>query len=319
MLSTLAAELKSAGAVLTLSHSGSFLSTFPHFNGIYPLNNSNWADGIIVATGDPDIVTTLTSAYNPSSGGILPVESTLDAMGNTIWAAGDKGIIIGPSVDPADSSKTIGYYVFQVDATAPVTATSITRRSNPVYYSGLLATTNYTDNQTEMGNAVLYPEKSPVIKLSNFSIYLIRQAFSTDLNRNIRQLVRVTDANNQGDVLATSTTAQVSVVSENIWDMQISYTAYPNFPDVTSKAVYFAGGSSSTSMTNLLIDIRSKLFKELTVNFVVLTDEYGGRGERTLTVPVFGDRPSDYTLPAGKFNYKMLSILIEPRNFNIVI
>lgn len=322
MLSTFASELKSAGAVLTLANTGSFLGSLgllPHFNGIYPLNNTGFPDGIIVASGNPDVVTSLSQSYSPSAGGIIPVETTLDIFGNTLWAAGEKGIIIGPSVDPTDPTKTVGYYVFEVDATTPPTPTTITMRGTPVYYSGLLSTANYSDTQTENGSAVIYPANSPVIKLTSFSIYLFREVFNADLGRNIRQLIRVTDTLNQADVLASGSTAVMSVISENIWDLQISYTAYPNFPDISSKNEYFAGGSSSTSLPNLLLDIRTKLLKELTLRLVVLTGEYGGQGEQTLTVPVIGDRLSAYTLPAGKFTYRIFVQSIEPRNFNIVI
>jgi prepilin-type N-terminal cleavage/methylation domain-containing protein len=323
MLSSFASELKSAGAVLTLANTGSFLSALPYFNGIYPLNNTNFPDGIIVAIGNPDVVTTLTQSYNPSSGNIIPVENTADIYGNPLWVAGDKGIIIGPSIDPADPSKTIGYYVFAVDDSSPPTANTITMRTEAVYYSRLLSTTHYTDvedgSHTDVGNNVAYPINSPVIKLSDFSIYLVKEIFDADLHRNIRQLIRVSDAKNQADVLADTTTAVVSVISENIWDMQISYAAYPSFPVATPKNQYFAGGSSSTILTNLLLDIRSKYLKEISIDIVALTDEFGGKGERTLSVPVIGDRASSYNLPEGKFGYRIYKISIEPRNFNIVI
>ena len=58
--------------------------------------------------------------------------------------------------------------------------------------------------------------------------------------------------------------------------------------------------------------------KEVTVNVVALTDDYPGKGTITYPLPLLADRAAT-SLPAGKFNYKTYSFLIQPRNFNIKI
>ena len=59
LLSVFSSELKNAGAVMTLVNTGGFLTMPPYFNGIYPLNNTDVPDGVIVASGDPNAVSKL--------------------------------------------------------------------------------------------------------------------------------------------------------------------------------------------------------------------------------------------------------------------
>ena len=117
MFNAFADQLKDAGAILTLAHSNTFLNNTPYFNGLFPLDNTNGPDGIIIASGDPNGATTLTVTYKPSSGGAITVKSTLKKDGTSAWADGDKGILIAND----------GYYVFSVDG-AP-TATTLTLRA----------------------------------------------------------------------------------------------------------------------------------------------------------------------------------------------
>lgn len=341
ILSAFASELKSAGSVLTVSHSSGFLSTHPFFNGIYPLDNTTTGDGaggtpdgIILAISDPEAVTKLTSDYNPSTGTDIPVEDTTVKDGVS-WAAGDIGIIIGPAVDPLDPSKPIGYYVFYVDS---VTTDTITMRNAPVYYSGLLNISSnnlkYTDYvgaspTAPEGNNVLYPTNSPVMRLTNFSIYILNQVADAKktrvsdaggtLYRDIRQLVRISDTQGDADPISTG---RFTVISENIWDMQISYTAYTLFPDTTLGVTteYFAGATISDELDKLLYDIRMRFLKTININMVVLTGEYegiAGEGE-SIRIPGFANEAS-YTLPKGKYGYKLMQFSVEPRNFNICI
>jgi hypothetical protein len=112
-----------------------------------------------------------------------------------------------------------------------------------------------------------------------------------------------------------------TIISENIYDMQIAYTAYPNFPDTTPTNKYFSGGSSSVDMDLLLQDIRNKNLRELDITLLALTDKFGGRvSEATIkqTVPPFADLVTSYELPEGKHSYKVFSFLVELRNYNIV-
>ncbi len=87
LMSVFSSELKNAGAVMTLTNTGGFLSTPPYFSGIYPLNNTSFPDGVIVASGDPNAVSKLTAIATPSSSTLL--------LNNTnatpAWAIGDQG------------------------------------------------------------------------------------------------------------------------------------------------------------------------------------------------------------------------------------
>lgn len=315
MLGSFAAELKNAGAVLSLANTGGFLGSDPCFNGIYPLNNNNDSDGVILAVGDPHAVTTLNTAFTPGAPS-LDVETAdvidIDMDGDPAqWLAGDIGIVIGITE----------YYVFSVTSSDGINTINI--RPLPIYYSGLLSTGNYIDTEND-GSAITYPVDTPVMRLSSFSIYLFNEIYDSRLNRKKRQLIRVTDSKGQGNVIPLIGNGAY-IISENIWDLQISYKAYPAFPeDITIINEYYAGGASSNSLLDLLSDIRKKFLKEINVNFVVISDVFSGkRGVINQNVPPLADRPS-YPLPSGttakKINYyvfKVFNLQIEPRNFNL--
>jgi hypothetical protein len=340
LTSHFAAEVKNAGSVLTIADTDIFLKEAPYFNGIYPLNSDNYAgfpDGIIVATGDPQAVTTLTQDYTPGTETIYH-ESTEDIVyesdaGDTYqtgewraWRKGDKGIILDPR----------GYYIFYVEDVPDNTTFKV--RDKAVYYSGLLMTyadpdsvKTYYDSTTEVGNAITYlastPEKkTPVIRLANFSIYLFREVpHPRKESQMIRQMVRITDAKGEGDVLAMDSNAAVSIISENIWDMQITYTSYGNFSNEkpgedTTATQYFAdpAGDSYTETIDLIKKIGDRKLKKLNISIVSLSDEFSGKGDVRHRVPPLGDQ-NWYYLPRGKFSFKILSLELEPRNFNIWI
>lgn len=332
------AELKNAGSVLTIASSGNFLRADPYFCGIYPLNNAGFPDGIIIAVGDPEAVTTLTAPHAFNSDGVElqvkstsvpvyydePADETTISVNPKPWAAGDIGIVMG----------TTGYYVFEVEA---VDATSITTRAEPVYYSGLLNTSNYVDAEAVKGNIIQFPgsegadPKAPVIRLSSFSIYMFRviphPIYHYIEDRMLRQFVRVSDTMGVADVLSGG--AVVDIISENIWDMQITYLAYTDFaaadPTTAVDPAHFYFGpaaSSSNVLENLLTDIRGKFLKQFNITFVTITDEYGSQGHYDTgnkdynRIPVIADSGS-YKLPFGRYGYKILALQIEPRNFNI--
>jgi hypothetical protein len=338
LTSHFADELKNAGSVLALTDTDVFLKEAPYFNGIFPLNSDNYAafpDGIIVATGDHEAVTTLTADYTPGNETIYhePTEDIVydSDVGDTYqtgewkgWRKGDKGIILDPK----------GYYVFLVED-VPDNST-LTVRDKAVYYSGLLmtyadsySTKQYYDYATVMGNGITYlastPEKkTPVIRLAHFSIYLFREVpHKRKKSQMIRQMVRVTDAKGEADVLAMGSPAKVSIISENIWDMQITYTSYGNFTERkpgedTTATHYFADptGDSYTETMDLIKKIGNRKLKELNISIVSLSDEFSGKGDMRHYVPSLGDQ-SPYYLPRGKYSFKILSMEIEPRNFNI--
>lgn len=302
LLSAFSSEVKNAGAVMTLVNTGGFLATPPHFNGIYPLNNDDFADGVILASGDPNAVGKLVTEADMSSDTTLTLNNLTS---NPAWADKDKGILIGPN----------GYYVFQVQGTP--SGTTLTVRPQAVYYSGLLHTTNYDDDESS-GKTMVYPTNAPVMRLGDFSIYLVQQRYDSAKKRNVRDLVRVSDCFDIGTAL-TDTTGNVvkGVIAENIWDLQLSYTAYPNFPDVTTSESYFSNGGL-TDLAALLNTLRVKTMKEVLVNVIALTDDYAGRGTITHQLPQLADRGPE-TLPAGKYNYRTLRFRVQPRNFNIKI
>ena len=343
LTSHFASELKNAGAALTyygkrFCKSEDLLDpnaiVGPFFNGIYPLNSTSYdlfPDGVIIATGDHEAVTHLTQDFTPGDESLI-VDSTTkyvyDPYETPLWKAGDKGILL--------DSDSEGYYVFSVIGVPD--NNTLTIRGIPVYYSGLLLTYPdlekqklYQDISMPLGNALIYEapkqdKKTPVIRLDNFAIYLFREVKDRRYDatiRRTRQLIRVTDAKDDPDVLAESSLAEKSIISENIWDMQITYTAYDDFaaatPDTTAGITdYFADPNSTDPQeySKLLEAIRHLTFKKLNITVVSLSDEFSGKGIVRHRVPSIGDQYW-YYLPPGKYSMKILSLEIEPRNYNI--
>ncbi len=335
MVSSFADELKEAGAVLTISHTGGFLSAAPFFNGIYPLNSQYYPDGVIIATGDPEAVTVLTDAFDQGETVLNVRNASVNAYDpafpyeNPQWTAGQKGIVIG----------TTGYFVFVVASVNP-SANTITIRNTAAYYSGLLASSYYTDNTmgNPQGNTISYSVNSPVIRLTNFSIYLFRDTSHPSLVDDygnpqvIRQLVRVTDTRGSANPLDKDSPAEFSVISENIWDMQISYKAYADFSDksinrktaIDSSHLYFTEGSAYTdtysALTPLMQDIRERRLKQVDVTVIAIADQLGGQGEALNVgkIQEIGDN-SNINLPNRKLTYRLFSFSVEPKNFNIIL
>jgi len=309
ILSSFSSELKNAGAILSIADSGSFLSAPAHFTGVTPLNNANYPDGIIMASGDPIAVTHLTQAFTPTGGLTLSVDDTTvdSTVAADAWKGGDIGMVLG----------TDGYYVFRVSETTPPTTSTITVRGTSVYHSGLLNMAGYQDTETgSQGNQVTYPINALVVRLASFSVYVFRDVYSTTEKRTVRQMLRITDAQGNSDPVENNSDGW-GVVSENIHNLQIAYTAYPNWPDESGAVPYFDGTSAGT-LADLKEDLRLKQVKQFTAWVVALTDEFGGVGEAVNQVPALGDAPA-VTLPAGKYRYKLFRFRAEPRNFNVAI
>jgi hypothetical protein len=334
MVSSFADEIKEAGAVLTIAHTGGFLAATPFFNGIYPLNSSYYPDGVILATGDPEAVTVLTADFEAGDTVLNVKNANVNAYDpgfpyeNPQWTTGQKGIVIG----------TTGYFVFAV-AGVDTGANTITIRDTPVYYSGLLMTGSYYDDAqgNSAGNSLTYSTSSPVIRLTNFSIYVFRDVdhpkLVDDYNypQKIRQMIRISDTYGQADPLAAGSGAEFSVISENIWDMQISYKAYTNFSsttrttDIDPDHLYFTEGSTYiedpyTGFNALMADIRARNLKQMDITIIAIADELGGKGEMSTTgnIPPIGDNSYIY-LPDRKISYRLFSFSVEPRNFNIIL
>jgi prepilin-type N-terminal cleavage/methylation domain-containing protein len=331
MVSAFADEIKEAGAVLTIAHTGGFLAATPYFNGLYPLNSEYFPDGIIIATGDPEAVTVLTADFSPGESTLTVENANVSAYDpsfpyeNPQWSAGDKGIVIG----------TTGYYVFSV--TGSSSTNTIPIRGTAVYYSGLLDINGiYTDTAGTKGKDITYSENSPVIRLTNFSIYVFREIVHPKLVDEygaptmIRQMIRITDTKGVSDPLADGSDAEFGVISENIWDMQISYIAYGDFKaaeletDIEPAHLYFTSGSSYTdtytALPLLMDDIRTRKLKQIDVTIIAIADELGGKGESSnaMNIPKIGD--NSYTnLPARKISFRLFSFSVEPKNFNITL
>jgi hypothetical protein len=137
-------------------------------------------------------------------------------------------------------------------------------------------------------------------------------------------LVRVTDTKGHADVLQGSSIADKSVISENIYDMQIVYKTYDNFIDSSPTTTpdpslyYFAGSTITNSSSNaveLIDNIRRVLLKQLDITVVALTDEFSGEGILIHKIPAIGDETA-YTLFPGKYGCKIYSLTIEPWNYN---
>jgi hypothetical protein len=137
-------------------------------------------------------------------------------------------------------------------------------------------------------------------------------------------LVRVTDAKGEPDVLLDDSTADRSIISENIYDLQIVYKTYVDFLGITPTTTpdpslyYFAGSTianSSSDADELMKEIRRGLLKQLDITVVALTDEFSGAGTVTHSIPAIGDEDA-YELTPGKYGCNIYSLTIEPWNYS---
>ncbi|MCP4220097.1 MAG: prepilin-type N-terminal cleavage/methylation domain-containing protein [bacterium] len=350
-LSVFAQEIKECGSVIARMRD-TFTKSFdpqspPPMIGLYPLNNgadNDFADGIILATGDPEAtICTLTTDFTPGGNELKvfyqPVQDESDGLNLTTaasttiqtlegWDVGDKGIILWENA----------YYVFLVEGVATGNNTlqsSLTIRSEPVYFSGLLNTANYVDESTQDGYSTTYVgvEKGDdwatgqsdsgavVIRLSNFGVYLfkVKPVIMAGTEQSMRQMVRLNDAWGEADVLANWDDVDIDVLSDFVWDMQISYIAYDKIEDAyPNMAVdpthhYFGASGTSASHEDLMTDLSNRKVTQVSVTFVAITGEYAGKGTTTHLVPAIGDHDA-YTTPEGKYGIKVFTFFVAPRN-----
>lgn len=303
-------EVQNAGAVLTISNNFGMLRAPSLFTGLFPLNNTNFSDGLIVASGDPTMICKLAQPSMGSNGTFTVKNTNPDAQ----FSAGDIAILLGQD----------GYVVFRV---AGHVGTSLQVSTTYVYYSGLLNTTEYTDPATDsavggqIGTSVNYPENAPIMRLTSFSIYLLKKRYDAKRKHDVRDLIRVTDCKGMADVL-NSDIVEKAVMAENVWDMQIVYTVYPHFPLTNDPIHYYKNGTGgSTNLKDLLISMNTKNFKEVTIYAVTMTDEFAGRGkteQADLKIKAVADRPIQ-DLPVGKYGFKEYSFVLYPKNFGVVL
>ena len=291
--------LREAGAVLTMLNTTPFLGAQPQFNGILPLNNTDYPDGIMLAAGDPNAVTTLTSSFDYGLSELNVGTTLVQPVGLTpvpAWHIGDFGMV----------SRADGFYVFRVTA---VTTTQLTVSTEPAYYSGLLATTHY-DDPCDAGTGT-YPSGCPVIRLDNFALFLVRtEADGT------RTLVMANDfeggnadilaAPLQNPVLVGSTKRMVGAVPvlPNVQDLQISY---------------IMNDGSVASAADALTNIRNKTVHAVRLDVLLRTEEateVGGSGQR-YRQPAMGDSTASGTLLTGRYHYHYMTREVGLRNFPI--
>ncbi len=285
-------QLKSSGSIISMFNNSELLDDST-FNGVYPLNNTTYSDGVILVSGDPKGVTTLTSDFLTSVSS-LNVSTTLKVDGSSAWQIGDFGIV----------ARNDGYYVFAVTG---VGVTSLNISSDPVYFSGLLNTTNYADSAN--AGTGLYPTDSPVVRLDYFSTLLVMS--ETDGSRTLVQVSDFGGAAN-GDIL--NVTPYVSTggfrrigpfkIISNIFDFQL---------------LYLDDSGTAISAANVLSDFLDKGVGSVRVSALFRTIEEKNKLSNTgvhFVKPQMGDIPES-TLPIGRYHYHFMQFDISLRNYNI--
>jgi len=295
---------REAGAVLTMLNTTAFLGAVPQFNGILPLydpaNLGAYPDGIMMASGDPNAITSLTFDFDAGDTTVSVGSTNIQPVVGTAvraWHAGDFGLV----------SRVGGFYVFRV--TADVTSdTSLTVATTPAYHSGLLSATHY-DDPTGIGTGT-YSAGSPVIRLDNFAIFLVR----TETNGS-RTLVMANDLNgvNLAADLSTAPTFDAAgnrlvgpvPVLQNIQDLQISY--------ILTDGTVVPGGPAAWAA------LQNKTVRAIRFEMLLHTQEEtetSGSGI-SYVQPVMGDSADSGRTLTGRFHYHFLTREVGLRNFPI--
>jgi hypothetical protein len=316
-------DLRNAGAILTLMHTGSFLKAPAPFNGILALNNADFPDGIILASGDQRGVTKLTADFS-TGGTSLSVESVdyedkYTGETGVAWAKDDVGLVMREN----------GFWVFRVTATPALGDTTIAIRAEPVYYSGLLYTDHYDDfidDQlgTDGTGDYLADPTSPVVRLHYFHIYLTR-VDKNDEGQDMNTLTITTDTLGESDLMGVDATDTIGIpLIENIIDFQIEYLTQDGF--LWANADGFADPCPSPNSADC------QTFRKLFVNrnlaslhvFLMTETEL----DRSITgnlaaapkwdKPVMGDSPLISAQTEEKRRRIYYEFEIAPRNYRIV-
>ncbi len=313
-------NIRNAGSIFTILNTPNFLSTPAPFVGIYPLNRDDYPDGIILASGDYQAVTELSSDFTPGTTTIA-IESTTDLEGiNAAWIENDIGVVI----------RSDGYYIFKVVAPVTFGDTQLTIRQTAVYYSGLLnVPSSYADMSSDpnhlntSGNIGIYPSGNPVFRLNYFSMFLAKT--ETD---GTRTLTFTTDTEGVANVLADGleTSTRAIPIVPNIHDLQFEYitkalppelwasssTALTSYPDPCATA---AAPNCPAFIQNFI----SKNISSVRVYILLRTEDKhkGSVTGQSFNKPRMGDSPAA-TLATGRFHYTYLTYEILIRNFNII-
>ncbi len=303
---------RSAGAVLSLANTPTLLASAAiPFNGVLPLNNVGYPDGVILAAGDPDAMTRLTAAFTPGDA-TLNV-TTVDLMDGTAaaWKLDDLGIVLRPD----------GYYVFRVTAAPVLTQTTLTVRATSAYYSGLLDTANYNDPSNEQlgsfGNAGNYPAGSPVVRLDYFQIFMTHTETDGTLTLTIS-----TDLEDVGDVFGNPITGTRALpILPNIGDIQIDYLTHAPvtiWAGTTNSDPCPAGSEGSSDCQNFVNQFFTRGIASVRIYVLLRTEEERSKSATSGIVyrkPAMGDTAA-VTLPVGRFHYSYMQYEVMIRNYN---
>lgn len=310
---------RSAGSVLSLANTPVLLGgpNLP-FNGIYPLNNSGYPDGVILAAGDPQALTRLTNDFAPGSTllNVITVNVPPDGVhaAASAWHDKDLGLIMRPD----------GYYVFQVSAEPAVGDTQLAVRTTPAYYSGLLDTAHYNDACDEQlgiaGNSGNYLSESPVVRLDYFNIFLVR----TEADGS-RTLTLTTDCEGVGDIFANPITDGRAIpILPNIEDLQIEYLTHDTPPviwagsDPANADPCTAGNENAGNCPAFYSQFYTKNISSARIFVLLRTEEERNKHEGSGIVfakPAMGDTPGA-ELPVGRYHYTYMQYEVLIRNYN---
>lgn len=326
VLKQLTSELKNSGSMISFMGSGTFLGGQLPFYGIYPLNNTNGPDGMIIASASPYYFSRMPEGTSFTAGdGTLNVVRTDHTYSDGSWRKDDLIMVISKQ----------GYCILKNTADQIANgSTSIPVDPKPIYYSGLLQTGSYTDRLPNSQAVTYNASDSVVIKLSHFGIYLLHDM----------DLVRVSDTKGQQNPFLTSSDPDkdpvMGVIASDILDLQIIYRSFgdPNtFPDNINITEYFMNGpngipgtgdgSTETAFTRALL---KREIKEVEMHLIVLTSEFkSGQNKSHVTTEIIkahGDRGGynaiSNTLPAGStskklpgyFTYRTYEVIADMRN-----
>jgi len=331
-------NIRSAGSVLSLLYTPSFLGGSSPFTGIYPLNNTNGPDGIILASGDPKACTKTTATFDPQGDITLSVESLEDKdTGITAWKKNDIGIIV----------RTTGYYIFKVNPPVGAGSGLLSIRATPVYYSGLLNTASafsalqyddLSEDANHLGmagndNTTPYQIGSPVIRLEYFNIFLVKEEVDK-FGTTVRSLTLTTDTEGVGDILNSPTTnSRLIPIVPFIEDIQFEYITKDNPPNLWASLRTEIKTTNQKGLTNFLdpcpvpgaaycvpfIDqFTNTNIASVCVYALFKTEEEKNKMSKsglTYHKPRMGDVPA-FTVPIGRFHYSYMQYEIFVRNYN---
>lgn len=305
---------RSAGSVLSLANTPTLLGTAAvPFNGIHPLNNTGYPDGIILAAGDPTTLTRLTAQYNTGET-TLNVVTVAHADGTVAWQANDWGMLL----------RSDGYYVFRVDSAATPASgdTTLSVRAAPAYYSGLLNTAHYNDPSDEMlgaaGNGA-YDAGCPVVRLDFFHMFLVRTEADGSLT-----LTLTSDCEGVADVLGNAITDHRAVpILPQVGDIQIEYLTEDAVPVVWAGSdpgqanPCPAGGEADPLCQSFYNQFHIKNVATARVYALLRTEEETNKRAGSGIVfskPRMGDTAA-VTLPVGRFHYNYMQYEVQLRNY----